>query len=90
MEKSVGKEGSRLSGGQRQLIQIIRCLLHSSPPIIIMDEPTSAIDMKHTEHVMEMIKDIHKQGKTILLISHSEPKTSILKFSNKNVVSINL
>ena len=90
LEKSVGKEGSRLSGGQRQLIQIIRCLLHSSPPIIIMDEPTSAIDMKHTEHVMEMIKDIHKQGKTILLISHSEPKTSILKFSNKNVVSINL
>ena len=88
LEKSVGKEGSRLSGGQRQLIQIIRCLLHSSPPIIIMDEPTSAIDMKHTGHVMEMIKDIHKQGKTILLISHSEPETSILKFSNKNVVSI--
>jgi len=85
LDKSGGRGGELLSGGQRQLIQIIRCLLHVSPCIIIMDEPTSAIDSKHTDHIIQMIRDIHEQGKTILMISHNEPVTSVLSFKDKKI-----
>jgi ABC-type multidrug transport system fused ATPase/permease subunit len=83
LDEKVGILGEKLSGGQRQVVHLIRCMIHDHASIIILDEPTSAVDTHHKSIIMTMIKDLHAQGKTILLISHDESVSSpwILDFS---------
>jgi ABC-type multidrug transport system fused ATPase/permease subunit len=83
LDEKVGILGEKLSGGQRQVVHLIRCMIHDHASIIILDEPTSAVDTHHKALIMTMIKDLHAQGKTILLISHDESVSStwILDFS---------
>ena len=68
----VGKNGGLLSGGQKQIIHIIRCFLNNESKIIILDEPTTALDNTAKQHVLDLIKDINRQNKTILIISHDK------------------
>jgi ABC-type multidrug transport system fused ATPase/permease subunit len=68
IETKVGVNGSNLSGGQRQCIHLLRALLIDNK-IIIMDEPTSAIDYEHKKTIMEIIEKISKD-KTLILITH--------------------
>lgn len=83
LDEPVGILGEKLSGGQRQVVHLIRCMIHNNASILILDEPTSAVDTHHKSLIMDMIKDLHAQGRTILLISHDETVSSpmILDFS---------
>ena len=69
IKTKVGKEGSKLSGGQKQLIAIIRALLQNKS-IILLDEPTSSLDSQTKTVIMSLIKKI--VGKTILIVTHDK------------------
>lgn len=68
----VGPTGELLSGGQKQIIHIIRCLLNDKSKIIILDEPTSSLDHDIKYKIFELIKFMNKQNKLILIISHDK------------------
>lgn len=59
----------QLSGGQKQRIAIIRALI-IQPKVLIMDEPTASLDPELSKDVADIIKDINKQGLTIIVVSH--------------------
>ncbi len=58
-----------LSGGQQQRVSIARALA-GRPPIILADEPTGALDSKTGSELMKMLKELHSEGNTIVLITH--------------------
>lgn len=60
----------KLSGGQRQAVAVGRILLRGSE-IIIMDEPTAALGVEQTQEVLQLIKSLRANGKTVILISHN-------------------
>ena len=60
---------NRLSGGQQQRVAIARALV-TSPDIVLADEPTGALDSKTGAAVIELLKDMHRDGRTIVLITH--------------------
>lgn len=61
--------GSRLSTGQKQKVSIARAMIHD-PPVLIFDEPTTGLDVLVQRAVLQTIKSLRKQGKTILFSSH--------------------
>lgn len=66
---------SKLSGGEQQRVCIARALINK-PSLLIADEPTGNLDQKNGQIVLELIKQLHREGKTILLVTHN---TSIAK-----------
>ena len=62
---------SEMSGGQKQRVAIARALI-THPRIILADEPTGALDSKTTIEVMELLKDLNKQGLTIVVVTHEQ------------------
>ena len=60
---------NELSGGQKQRVAIARALI-TQPQIILADEPTGALDSQTSLEVMQILKDLHKQGMTIVLVTH--------------------
>ena len=64
-----GHLSNELSGGQRQRVAIARALVNE-PQIIMADEPTGNLDTKSTKDVMNIFEAMHKDGKTIILVTH--------------------
>ena len=64
-------EPNQLSGGQRQRVAIARALINK-PSIILADEPTGNLDSKTSLEIMALFDDIHKNGNTVILVTHEE------------------
>ena len=62
---------NQLSGGQKQRVAIARALV-GNPKVILADEPTGALDSQTTQEIMDLLKDIHRRGNTIIIVTHEQ------------------
>ena len=62
-------EPNEMSGGQQQRVAIARAIA-ARPPVILADEPTGNLDSHSTQDIMSVLKDLHKSGRTVILITH--------------------
>jgi len=69
LEKRLNNLPSKLSGGEQQRVSIARAIAHD-PKILFADEPTANLDNESSRVIMEIFKDLHKEGQTIVMVTH--------------------
>ncbi len=89
LEKRMNHLPSELSGGERQRVAIGRALAND-PEVILADEPTGNLDTKTGLDIMKLFTKLHKQGKTIILVTHDlgliKYATKVLKIQDGRIV----
>lgn len=79
LEKRLDNLPGKLSGGEQQRVSIARAIAHD-PKILFADEPTANLDNESSKVIMEIFKELHQNGQTIIMVTH-EPEYS--KFAQK-------
>ncbi len=79
LEEKLNVEAGRLSGGQKQRVAIARALV-TEPNVIFADEPTGNLDSKSGIQVMEILADLNKRGRTVVLVTH---ETQTAEFADR-------
>ena len=69
LEKRMQHKPSEMSGGQQQRVAIARAIA-AKPPVILADEPTGNLDSASSREILEILKQMHQSGKTVILITH--------------------
>jgi macrolide transport system ATP-binding/permease protein len=69
MDDRLDHRPTELSGGQAQRVAVMRCLL-TEPDILLLDEPTGALDSRTGRQIMDLFHDLHAQGQTIIMVTH--------------------
>ena len=69
LSKRMDHKPSEMSGGQQQRVAIARAIAQA-PPVILADEPTGNLDSGSTKEIMEILKELHAEGRTVILITH--------------------
>ena len=67
---------SELSGGEQQRVAIARALAND-PPLLLADEPTGNLDTATSQQIVELMAEVHRQGKTVILVTHEASLASI-------------
>ena len=69
LEHRMDHKPSEMSGGQQQRVAIARAIA-AQPPVILADEPTGNLDSASSKEILQILKSMHEQGKTVILITH--------------------
>jgi len=90
MEKYKSSKIHELSGGQKQRAAIARAVVNN-PDMILADEPTGALDSENADKIMELFHKLHKNGKTIIIVSHDKEISNqcerIIEISDGRIIS---
>ena len=90
LHDKIHSKPSQLSGGQQQRVSIGRALMNGGQ-IILADEPTGALDQKSGREVMNILRELHQQGHTIIIVTHdpniAQSAERIVEISDGNIIS---
>ena len=76
LTKHISKRPSQISGGQQQRVAIARALI-ANPSIILADEPTGALDLETGKEIMNLLIEINRKGRTIIIVTHDNNVASL-------------
>ena len=89
MEEYAKKPVNKLSGGQKQRVAIARAIVNE-PSVILADEPTGALDSKTAAEIMGVFRELHTQGKTVIIVTHdmsiAQQCGRIIEISDGNLI----
>ena len=91
IKEQAEKYPNQLSGGQQQRVAIARAIINQ-PSLLLADEPTGALDSSTTEDVLNLFDDLHRQGITVVLVTHEDDVAArakrIANFKDGRIVNI--
>lgn len=90
LEHRMDHKPSEMSGGQQQRVAIARALA-AAPPVILADEPTGNLDSASSKEIMQILRGLHEEGRTVILITHdnkiAESAKRVIRIMDGKVVS---
>ena len=90
LENRMEHKPSEMSGGQQQRVAIARALA-AAPPMILADEPTGNLDSASSKEIMQILRGLHEEGRTVILITHdnkiAESAKRVIRIMDGKVVS---